>query len=178
MKYVVLVTVIAALAYVLSTYFIGMHSTAAFKAECEKNSGTYDAKTRVCDLGTEEIEVPAAPLLSAQAQLDAKKDLIVVESPAIGATVSEPLEVRGKARGTWFFEASFPVEVLDAQGVVIGSGIAQAQGDWMTEDFVEFAATVSFTPQPATTSGTLRLAKDNPSGLPENDDAVFIPITF
>lgn len=53
---------------------------------------------------------------------------VVVTSPVVGATVTSPLTVTGEARGTWYFEGSFPVRVLDDQGTQIGMGIAQAEG--------------------------------------------------
>lgn len=109
-----------------------------------------------------------------------KADLIQLESPRPGQTVRSPLVLRGQARGTWFFEASFPVTIVDWDGRIIGQGIAQAQGDWMTEEFVPFEATLTFTadPQAYSTRGSLILQKDNPSGLPEYDDALEIPVVI
>lgn len=108
---------------------------------------------------------------------EAKADLIVVDSPAPNAYVQSPLTVTGKARGTWYFEASFPVQLLDGNGNVLASGPAQAQGDWMTEEFVPFKITLKFT-APGTAGGTLVLKKDNPSGLPEKEDELRLPIRF
>lgn len=108
---------------------------------------------------------------------EAKADMIVVDSPAAGAFVQSPLTVTGKARGVWYFEASFPVQVLDGNGNVLASGPAQAQGEWMTEDFVPFKITLNFA-APGTAGGTLVLKKDNPSGLPEHDDELRLPIRF
>jgi hypothetical protein len=47
----------------------------------------------------------------------------------------------------------------------------------MTPAFVPFEATLSFTP-PASRTGTLILAKDNPSGLPEHAAELRIPVRF
>lgn len=105
------------------------------------------------------------------------KDLIRVLEPASNATVSSPLTITGEARGNWYFEASFPIRIEDANGNVLGQHYATAQGDWMTEDFVPFQAELSFTVS-ATQTGTLILEKDNPSGLPENDDELRIPVQF
>jgi hypothetical protein len=102
---------------------------------------------------------------------------VVVSAPYINAKVSSPLTISGTARG-WYFEASFPVEIRNASGTIIGQGPAQAQGDWMTSDFVPFVATISFPAQPKGSSGTIILRKDNPSGLPENDQSLSIPVTF
>lgn len=107
-----------------------------------------------------------------------KQDSIRATSPAPGATITSPLTVVGEARGTWYFEASFPYELQDAGGNTIAQGPVQAQADWMTEDFVPFSVSITFPPQPAGSKGTLILKKDNPSGLPQNEDELEIPITF
>lgn len=104
-------------------------------------------------------------------------EMIQVASPKINGIVSSPLEVTGKARGNWFFEASFPVKLLDANNNVLTVAIAQAQSDWMTENFVPFKAVVEFN-RPTTQTGTLVFQKDNPSGLPEHDDEIRIPVKF
>ena len=103
--------------------------------------------------------------------------MVQVTSPAPNALVSSPLVVTGQARGTWYFEASFPVRLLDADGTILAVAPAQAQGEWMTEEFVPFAVTLVFA-MPATSTGTLVLEKDNPSGLPENAASVEIPVQF
>ncbi|MDQ5962732.1 MAG: hypothetical protein QG653_539 [Patescibacteria group bacterium] len=104
-------------------------------------------------------------------------DLIRITSPLRNATVTNQFVVEGEARGYWYFEASFPVKVFDANGELLGTSIAQAQGDWMTENFVPFSSILSFSP-PSTDTGTLVFIKDNPSGLPENDMSVRIPVLF
>ena len=48
----------------------------------------------------------------------------------------------------------------------------------MTEDSVPFTATLEFTRPEYGETGALILRRDNPSGLPENDDAVEISIRF
>lgn len=106
-----------------------------------------------------------------------KADLIRVNSPRPNQAVASPLIITGQARGTWFFEASFPIKLLAHDGQIIASGIAQAQTNWMTENFVPFTAELNFY-NPATTRGNLILMKDNPSGLPQNDDALRIPVIF
>jgi hypothetical protein len=106
-----------------------------------------------------------------------KSDLIRLTSPRPHTTITSPLELRGEARGTWFFEASFPVSVVDGNGNELGSVAAQAEGEWMTTEFVPFKAMVTFKVS-STTTGFLVLKKDNPSGLPEHDDSLKIPILF
>ncbi len=106
-----------------------------------------------------------------------KSDLIVVDTPQPNETIESPLIIKGQARGYWFFEASFPVKLLDGKGDVIAAAVAQAKSDWMTEEFVPFEATLEFQ-NPATEKGTLVLEKDNPSGLPENSDELRITVVF
>ncbi len=103
--------------------------------------------------------------------------LIRVSAPTANATVSSPLVVTGEARGNWYFEASFPVRLLDANGQELAVGPAQAQGEWMTTNFVPFRISLTFA-TPTTPTGTLVLEKDNPSGLPENADEIRIPVKF
>jgi hypothetical protein len=104
-------------------------------------------------------------------------DLIELRTPLPGAILLSPLTLEGRARGSWFFEASFPVYLLDADGDTIAVMPAQAEGEWMTQAFVPFKATLTFTP-PASPTGTLILAKDNPSGLPEHAAELRVPIRF
>lgn len=107
-----------------------------------------------------------------------KADKIILDNPRPNQEISSPLKIAGQARGTWFFEASFPVFLVDWDGLIIAQGIATAQDDWMTEDFVPFEATLEFEKPSYKNNGGLILKKDNPSGLPEYDDALEIPIFF
>lgn len=93
------------------------------------------------------------------------------------SVVTSPVTVTGEARGSWFFEANLPIFIKDATGKVIGQTGAMAQGEWMTTDYVPFGGTVTFT-KPTTETGTLMIANDNPSGLPENAKSIEIPIRF
>lgn len=104
-------------------------------------------------------------------------DMIRVFEPTINQVVSSPLTISGEARGTWYFEADFPVLIKDDNGNELGRHYASAQGDWMTEEYVPFISELVFT-APTTESGVLILEKDNPSGLPEHDDQVEIPVKF
>jgi hypothetical protein len=125
-------------------------------------------------------EATPTPMVQATPLAD---NLIVIDAPLPGSNITSPLTVRGKARGNWFFEASFPVVITDWDGRIIAETYAQAKGDWMTTDFVEFETVITFT-KPAgpgvdqPNRGFLILKKDNPSGLPENDDAREMMIFF
>ena len=120
------------------------------------------------------VRAPCCRILAA-AQ---KADLIRLDSPRPGAEIKSPLTITGQARGTWYFEASFPVVLVDWDGRIIAQGIAQAKDNWMTTEFVPFEAILTFAADPNAYSnrGALILQKDNPSGLPEYDDALEIPV--
>ncbi len=104
-------------------------------------------------------------------------NLIQVHQPQQLALITSPLLITGQARGTWYFEASFPARLLDANGVLLAQAPVQAVGEWMTEEFVPFNGELTFG-QPTTETGTLVLKKDNPSGLPEYDKELRIPVRF
>ncbi len=106
-----------------------------------------------------------------------KLDFIRISKPLPNEVIKSPLEIEGEARGYWFFEADFPVYLLDNNGKELGVGIARTKSDWMTEDFIPFKATLEFQ-IPTTKRGVLILEKDNPSGLPENSDELRIPVYF
>lgn len=170
---------------ILSVLFILGVATFLVFVQFSPNSTTDDSKILSGDekeaetvSSGEEIDPEIGNLI------EAKADLIKVEDPALGAQVNSPLSIVGQARGYWFFEASFPVVLTDWDGRIIAEGYASADGEWMTEDFVPFTAELMFeSPYQAgdpdfMKRGALILKKDNPSGLPEHDDAIEIPIYF
>lgn len=105
-------------------------------------------------------------------------DMIQVEAPVQGDMVALPLTVKGKARGGWYFEAMFPVKVVDDDGNVLATAGAQAVGDWMTNEFVPFEVTFENIDFGGATSGKIILEKANASGLPENDASVAVEVEF
>lgn len=106
-----------------------------------------------------------------------KANLIRITSPRPNGTIKSPATIEGEARGKWFFEASFPVKLYDENNNLLGTAVAQAQSDWMTENFVKFKAILSYNvAKPG--KGMLVLEKDNPSGLPENADALKVPVKY
>lgn len=105
-------------------------------------------------------------------------NLIRLTTPKPNQVISSPLIIEGEARGNWFFEASFPVVLTNWDGLIIAQGIATAKGEWMTTDFVPFTAKLEFKNPTYKNNGVLILRKDNPSGLPEYDNALEISIVF
>lgn len=113
---------------------------------------------------TKRIETPSV-------YKNASAGLIVVEQPTPDSVLEKSFSIKGMARGSWFFEASFPVNVVDNAGNILVAISAQTKADWMTQNFVPFQVDIEI---PSTYSGpaTVILRKDNPSGLPEHDASV------
>jgi hypothetical protein len=105
---------------------------------------------------------------------------INVSSPTPQQSVATPILLAGEAQGNWFFEATAPVVVVNWDGLIIGEGYIEAEGDWMTTDFLPFSGTVAFDlpVDSYSASGTIIFQRANPSDLPENDAAVEIPVVF
>ncbi len=106
------------------------------------------------------------------------QDKIKLTSPLPGETVSSPLVIKGEARGTWFFEGSFPVTLVDWDGKIIAEAPATAMGEWMTTNYVPFTITLNFTKPAYGERGTIILRKDNPSDRRDLDAAIEVPIKF
>lgn len=176
----IIVVVLAIVLIAAGFYFFGVDKN---KTNLPDNNGGQVACTmeaKICPDGTAvgrhgpNCDFDPCPVVQAP---DSHSDLIKVSSPLANASVGSPLKVTGTARGTWYFEASFPVKLLDSNGKELAAVPAQAKGDWMTTDFVPFEATLTFA-KPTTSTGTLVLHKDNPSGDPAKDDSISIPVTF
>lgn len=113
-------------------------------------------------------------------------DLIIVDYPQPNDTVTSPLKITGKARGTWFQERQFRIRIFRklecdyTTDTTIGYGVAKATSNWKTEDFVTFEALIEFN-KPINCGKTvfIGLNKENPSGLKEKgDEELIIPVKF
>jgi hypothetical protein len=71
-----------------------------------------------------------------------------------------------------------PIKILDEKKEVIVQGQAKElkPGSWQRGNPVEFTATLTFTA--SAKNGFIVIAKDNPSGLPANDESYQIPVLF
>ena len=106
-----------------------------------------------------------------------KTDAVEVTAPLFEEEVASPLAIKGRAKGNWFFEADAPVEIQDRDSNKIAESYIKAEGEWMTNDFVEFSGTIEFDKADGE-RGFLVLKKANPSDLKENDSQFRIPIIF
>lgn len=105
------------------------------------------------------------------------KSEIVVVSPKKGQDVSSPIELRGKARGPWYFEASAPIKLTDLDGNILAQSYVMADGEWMTTEFVDFKGTLSYE-SPYKGEALLVFMNDNPSGDPSRDKSLSIPVVL
>ncbi len=120
---------------------------------------------------TEELPLPSITYNNAS------EELIVVELPLPGSVTGKEFLITGEAKGFWYFEASFPVTVLDKDGNVLVETYATAQEEWMTENFVPFKSEIVI-PQTYIGPATLVLEKNNASDLPEHDASISFPIVI
>lgn len=108
----------------------------------------------------------------------AKNPDISIYFPQPGQEINSPFQIMGTAKGLWYFEGVFPVQLMDADGNQMGQTIqARASSEWTTEDFVPFSAVLTFE-NPPTATGILRFMNDNPSGLPEKQKHFDVPVAF
>ncbi|MFA6536254.1 MAG: Gmad2 immunoglobulin-like domain-containing protein [Candidatus Paceibacterota bacterium] len=106
-----------------------------------------------------------------------RTDSVKISEPLPDILLADQIRISGFARGNWFFEASFPIELRDGSDKVVGQTIATAKTDWMTTEFVPFEASLTL-PKHLLGRGAIVFKKDNPSGLPEFDDYVTLPVLF
>lgn len=97
--------------------------------------------------------------------------------PAPGASVGSPLRLAGQAVGNWFFEGTFPVRIVGANGEELASGYVTADGPWMTTRFVAYKGALPFSVTEPTRA-TLILQRANPSALAVHDASVRVPLTL
>ena len=92
-----------------------------------------------------------------------------------GSKVHGLMSYRGVVKGAYFFEANIVINILDLNKKVLKASNAHATGDWMTEEPVAFEGNIDFSGLPKGPA-YLEIHNDNPSGLPENDKSILIPI--
>ncbi|HZS42677.1 MAG TPA: Gmad2 immunoglobulin-like domain-containing protein [Candidatus Paceibacterota bacterium] len=146
----------------------GFPTTESYPRECQVPNGP----AYIEDL------IPNGPTASSSPSAMSYKDVVKVTNLKENDTIKSPLTLKGEARGSWFFEGTFPVQILDSNKDVIGQGVAQAIGEWASPDYVPFSVTLTFKNNSPIRSGTLVLKKDNPSGDPSRDDSWSIPVRF
>jgi hypothetical protein len=143
----------------------------SYPPQCKTPDGRTFTQAVASSTPTPSASPSVSPVASSTASTNVK-----VTTPQPRSTISNPVVITGTAKG-WYFEASFPIKITDANGKILGQAPAQAQGDWQTPDFVPFKATISYSTS-TTRTGFIVLMKDNPSGDPIRDESLSIPIFF
>jgi len=123
------------------------------------------------------VDDPAEIVNPSEEELLGIPDLLLIEQPSKNAEITSPLKITGKARGSWYFEADFPIEIVNEEGRVLAETYATARGNWMTQEFVPFTAEVEFDIK-GSEKGSIIFRRANASGLPENDRSYRLPVSF
>ncbi len=104
---------------------------------------------------------------------------LVSISIAPGSTITDGQVITGTLTGGYFFEANARASLLDADKNVMTTFPIAATSDWMTAGPVNFKMIVNYAVDDTPIRkgpGYLSIHNDNPSGMPENDKYVDIPV--
>ncbi|THH40363.1 Gmad2 immunoglobulin-like domain-containing protein [Neolewinella litorea] len=134
-------------------------------------TGTVNAASR------NTINALLASLSLTEAAREPVEAMIRVTAPDPNIEVRSPLQFSGEARGSYYFEADFPVHLEGADGRLLATGLATAQSDWMTTDWVPFTGSLEFE-APDDERGYLVFERANPSGLEEHAHSYRFPVIF
>lgn len=121
----------------------------------------------------------ATPVVSSLPQEENDpEEVVVLDKLSEGSIVSSPLTITGTVPPGWMFEGQFQVFLMDSErnGIAKTSAQEVEPGSWQSGEPVKFAATLKYATEKE--KGILRFEKDNPSGLPENDDSYEINVNF
>lgn len=110
-------------------------------------------------------------------------DKIIITTPAKDAIITNPVTISGRARGTWFFEGSFPVEIYDEKNKLLASGKARSIPEsenvkWATNGYFDFKGEIRFD-RPSINSGYILFRKDDAAGSPGGEKKLYkLPVGF
>lgn len=125
------------------------------------------------------IEAPVDTTNNNDSMIAMMSDTIVVSNPTNGQVLdTKSIKLTGKARGSWYFEGSAPVEIRDINNNLLKETYITAQGEWMTTEFVSFEGETNFTLPSGITSGFIIFKNSNASGEPQYDKKLVIPVKF
>lgn len=128
----------------------------------------------VNNLPVENIVDTTMPVIGNKEDIIGKKDDLISFSIFPNTKVHGIVSYRGVIKGAYFFEANILINILDANKKVLKASNAVATTDWMTQP-VSFEGNIDFTDLPKG-KAYFEIHNDNPSGLPENNKSILIPI--
>lgn len=79
--------------------------------------------------------------------LDEVRNLIRVSSVTSSQEISTPLVIEGEAVASWYDDEKFSVQIVNEQGKVLGSSVAQARQLDVLDEFIPFIVAVDFDPE-------------------------------
>ncbi|MEI7451902.1 MAG: DUF5668 domain-containing protein [Candidatus Falkowbacteria bacterium] len=165
-KLSILTGVVGAATFALIIFFIMLYADSNLKSDSEALSPT----TLVPHIQKNiEAEKAASDNIESSSTIELSN---IIANQVVSAS---PLHVEGNAPGAWFFEASFPIKIVDENLNELGQGQAKAIGDWATSSLVKFTADITYK-KSSSTKAEIIFAKDNPSGLEKNYEKFTIPV--
>lgn len=102
---------------------------------------------------------------------------LLVSSPDLTKQQQCGFKINGTITGVWFFEGSFPIDLVDDDGNLIVNAIAMTEEDWMTEEQVPFESLINCGSD-CPSKGFLILTKNDPSDETNSSDTISIPVRF
>ncbi len=102
--------------------------------------------------------------------------LVKVKDPKKNSVIGEAFDLKGEARGYWYFEGQFPVSVIDDTGYIVAQGTAKALGDWKTTSMVPFEVHIDVTSIARSEAGIIKIIRDEQKG--SNAQYVEVPVIF
>lgn len=159
--------------------FMGLLAISLVVAGCNGGTGTTNQPQQVV---TVTQQVPSTPSQADSEQISdggTNKPTgtdVQITSPDLSKPINSPLKLTGKIKPNYSFEAVFPIRLENAAGKTIASGQGHVTTDDLNQEFVPFTAEIKFSQTAG--KGSLVIMNDNPSGLPENDKKISLPVTF
>ncbi|MDZ7799100.1 MAG: Gmad2 immunoglobulin-like domain-containing protein [Patescibacteria group bacterium] len=102
---------------------------------------------------------------------------IVVENIEDNQVITSPLTIEGQAKGTWFSEGEMPFRLVSQGGLVLREGSIFADGNWMTDNFVDFKVEIEFEAENIE-KGYIYITQSNPRGLEKELEELCLPVLF
>ncbi len=109
-------------------------------------------------------------------QIISESDLVsfsILPNSAVHGVIS----YRGIIKNNYFFEGNIRINILNMNKQILKESHATATTDWMTSGPVSFEGVIDLSMLPKGPA-YMEIHNDNPSGLPENDKSILIPIVI
>ena len=109
--------------------------------------------------------------------ISGNKDDLVSFSILPGQKVSGVVKITGSIKNNYFFEGNILVNILASDKKLLKAGHGTATTPWMTSGPVSFETSLDFSSLPQGIA-YIEIHNDNPSGLPQNDKSILVPVVI